>query len=160
MAVMGLEGPPRERGPLANHVAGAAGEPEREPEPEPDPEPAPEPEPEPEPEVEVEVAVASPYRAGATWVVGLLERYEETVRLFSAAKPEHFAHPEVIQKKRVTLHKPPLVDAAAGYPGGEPALRAAFRKDNALDYALYGECNQSLPQLDPENSFRNAGFVV
>ena len=40
-------------------------------------------------------------------------------------------------KKRVTLHKPPLADAAAGYPGGEAALRADFRRANALDYELY-----------------------
>ena len=30
------------------------------------------------------------------WVVGLLERYAETVALFSAAAPQHFVHPEVM----------------------------------------------------------------
>ena len=40
-------------------------------------------------------------------------------------------------RKRVTLHKPPLIDAAAGYPGGEDALRTDFRHANALDYELY-----------------------
>lgn len=111
--------------------------------------------PEPEPEV----------KKKARWVVGLLERYAETVALFSAASPQHFAHPEVMYvpvsprfffflplsvllldlcraaacriKKRVTLHKPPFIDAATGYPGGETALRADFRRANALDYELY-----------------------
>ena len=52
-----------------------------------------EPEPEPEPEPSVDGAETSPK---ARWVVGLLERYAETVALFSAAAPEHFAHPEVM----------------------------------------------------------------
>jgi len=41
------------------------------------------------------------------------------------------------EKKRVTLHKPPLADAAKGFPGGEAELRAAFRRANELDYELY-----------------------
>ena len=45
-------------------------------------------EPEPEPR-----AVAGPK---ARWIVGLLERYAETVALFAAAAPEHFVHPEVM----------------------------------------------------------------
>jgi len=74
---------------------------------------------------------------GPEWVVGLLEHYPETVSLFAAACPEHFPEPEAVHKKRVTLHKPPLEEAAAGFPGGEKALRAAFREANALDCALY-----------------------
>ena len=74
---------------------------------------------------------------GPEWVVGLLEHYPETVSLFAAACPEHFPEPEAVHKKRVTLHKPPLEEAAAGFPGGEEALRAAFREANALDCALY-----------------------
>ena len=50
-------------------------------------------------------------------------------------------------KKRVTLHKPPLIDAAAGYPGGEDALRADFRHANALDYELY---EAAVGQFDAE----------
>jgi hypothetical protein len=76
-------------------------------------------------------------REGPRWVVGLLERYSETVGMFAAAAPLHFAHPPVIQKKRVTLHKPPLGEAAASFPGGIPGLRAAFRAANELDYTLY-----------------------
>ena len=76
-------------------------------------------------------------REGPRWVVGLLERYSETVGMFAAAAPVHFAHPPVIQKKRVTLHKPPLGEAAASFPGGIPGLRAAFRAANELDYTLY-----------------------
>ena len=45
-------------------------------------------EPEPEP-----CAVTGPK---ARWIVGLLERYAETVALFAAAAPEHFVHPEVM----------------------------------------------------------------
>ncbi len=52
-----------------------------------------EPEPEPEPEPGADGAATS---SKARWVVGLLERYAETVALFSAAAPEHFAHPEVM----------------------------------------------------------------
>ena len=52
-----------------------------------------EPEPEPQREPGVDGATAS---SKARWVVGILERYAETVALFSAAAPEHFAHPEVM----------------------------------------------------------------
>jgi hypothetical protein len=72
-------------------------------------EPEPEPQPEPEPKSQ---GYASGSRAeagaeagagagedggrGGRWVVGLLERYPETVAVFSAAAPEHFAHPAVM----------------------------------------------------------------
>ena len=97
---------------------------------------------------------------GPEWVVGLLEHYPETVSVFAAACPEHFPEPEAVHKKRVTLHKPPLEEAAAGFPGGEEALRAAFREANALDYALYEAAARRFAERRAEVLAGNAGGLA
>ena len=89
-----------------------------------------------EPEPEPEQMVANDVPKGARWVVGLLERYEETVALFSRAAPT-IGLPNTVQKKRVTLYKPPFETAAARVPGGEVALRREFEAANWLDMRLY-----------------------
>ena len=45
--------------------------------------------------------------------------------------------PNTVQKKRVTLYKPPFETAAARVPGGEVALRREFEAANWLDMRLY-----------------------